>query len=487
MKKVSYLFILQYVILTVCFMSAYSQETMQERLKQHVYVLASDSLMGRKAGSEYSKKAADYITAQWKEIGITPLTGGSYIKSFQRSQNQYHNIVGIIEGNDPVLKNEYIVVGAHYDHLGNKTRNGEIVIYNGADDNASGVAAITELGRNLKATQSDLRRSVILIAFDAEEIGLYGSYEFAKNPPFNIEKIKLMLSVDMVGWHSTSGYVEYEGSKTIKNGNNFLLDSNKIPEGLNVKTKKFENSVLTATDTEGFAKKGIPTLAVTTGLKSPYHKPEDEAHLIDYEGLTLVTEHLTNVVKAASQDETFKASGKIASKHNINKKFVFVVAANIGSNSHYYTKGALDGKPQTSYSLGVNGQFNMNFFAIRPEVYYEKIGACHPQGDIFTQNITIPLNFMLQTPDFEMIGAAFFIGPYYSYRFDGKQSKKNIDFKNDFCRDEIGLNWGFDLRVAKIRYGLTVRRSFTNFTQTKNENGAYIRNRATFFNLAYLF
>jgi hypothetical protein len=464
---------------------AYSQATLDERLQQHVYTLASDSLMGRKAGSEHARKAADYIAAQWKEIGVTPLTGESY---FIPVKIYYCNLAAIIEGNDPIMKNEYIVVGAHYDHLGAKTSmRGDTVIYNGADDNASGVATVIELARNLKAIQSTLRRSVIVIAFDAEEIGLFGSNDFSSNPPFPVEKIRLMFSVDMVGWHKTSGYVEDTGAGTIKEGERLLLDNSLIPDGLHVKTKKFEKSMFTGTDTHGFANKGIPTFAVTTGLKSPYHKPGDMAHLIDYEGMALITEHLTHVVQAVSKDDSFQASGKIASKHQTAKKVVFGISVNSGSNYHYYKGGEMNGKPANAAGIGLNGQVNMKFFAIRPEVYYDYVSARHPDGKITTQSITVPLNLLLQTPPSSMSGAAIFAGPYYCYRLDGKQGGAQLDFENMFHREEIGLNMGFEMRVVKIRVGYTFRNALTNFSQTKNADGAHIRNRASYFTLSYTF
>ena len=476
-------------------MNIYGQTTLEERLRQHVYTLAADSLMGRKAGSQEAKMAAGYIASQWEEIGIAPLTGESYFLPFR--QNQYHNVAGIVEGNDPVLKNEYIVVGAHYDHLGVKSKDGEEVIYNGADDNASGVAAVIELGRNLKALQSSLRRSVILIAFDAEEVGLYGSNDFSDNPPFPAENIKLMMSLDMVGWYKESGYIKYCGSGTIKNGKQLLLNPQLIPDGLLVKTQNFERSLFTGTDTHGFASKAIPTFAVTTGLKSPYHKPEDMAHLIDYEGMALITEHLTNVVVAASQDDSFRASGRIASKHQADKKFIFGVSANYGSNYHHYTTGALDGKSKIATGIGLNGQLNMKFLAIRPEVFYEYVSARHPEGDIVTHGITVPLNLMLQTPPSMWQSIAVFAGPYYSYKFAGTQGGNKIfvdipnpwgpDLLNGFKREEIGLNWGIELKLAYLRLGYTHRIAFTDFSQTKNADGAHIRNRASYFTLGLAF
>ena len=485
MTKISLPVVWLYLFLMNCAAFVDAQTTLGERLKQHVHVLAADSLMGRKAGSEFAKKAANYIKAQWDEIGIAPLIGDSYSLPFM--QNQYHNLAGIIEGNDPVLKNEYIVVGAHYDHLGVKIRNGAEVIYNGADDNASGVAAVIELSRNLKALQPALRRSVILIAFDAEELGLYGSNDFSNNPPFPVENIKLMMSVDMVGWYKTSGYIKYYGSGTIKNGKQLLLDQYLIPDGLHVKTQNFERSMFSGTDTHGFAQKNIPTLAVTTGLKSPYHKPEDTADLIDYEGMALITEHLTNLVMAVSKDDSFKATGKIASKQKMDKRFVFGISANYGSNYHHYTAGALDGKTASAYGIGLNGQLNMNFFAIRPEVYYEYVGARRPDGDIATHGITVPLNLAVQTSPSAMQGITIFAGPYFNYKFSGKQGKDQIDFDNTFNRNETGVNLGIEMKLAYIRLGFTHRSAFTNFSQTKNADGEHIRNRASYFTLGITF
>ena len=463
-----------------------AQLGLKEKLEKHVYTLADDSLKGRKEGSVYSQKAADYIISHFKDIGIPPFNkDGSFLQPFK---DNLKNIVGILHGNDTILKDEYIVVGAHYDHLGVKTQNGEEVIYNGADDNASGIAVLIELGRILKQNQSSLKRSVILIAFDAEETGLNGSRYFVNSSGIPSEKIKLMISADMVGWYVKSGYVKYSGTGSINNGHELVLDKNLIPDGLNVTAQKFEKSIFTATDTEPFAKVGIPTLAVTTGLKSPYHKPEDDADLIDYDGMVLITEHLTNIVRTVSEDGDYSASGKIAPKHgNTMRKFSFGVSGNIGSNYHYYTDGALDGKSANSYGIGITSQLNMRSFAIRPEVYYEYRQAKHPAGKIKTHNITIPLNLVFQTTGSSMFCADVFIGGYFSHKFSGKQGRDNLDFTNTFYQNEGGLNFGFDFQFTRIRFGFASRQALSNFTRLKNGDNAHIRNRANYFTLTYIF
>jgi hypothetical protein len=460
-----------------------AQTSLKERLEKHVYILAGDSFKGRQAGSVYGRQAAEYIVNQWKEAGVAPYNAGSYFQDFS---GKYRNLIGIIEGSDSSLKNEYIVVGAHYDHLGFKV-DGDTIIYNGADDNASGVAALIELGRELSENRSLLRRSVILIAFDAEEIGLFGSRHFVNEPLVPLEKIKLMFSVDMVGWLKAGGKVEYMGTGSIRNGDGLILDAGLIPDGLHVTTKDFENSIFTATDTEPFAKKGIPTLAVTTGLKSPYHKPEDDAHLIDYDGLALITGHLKNIVLRVSQDRDFNSSGKLAKKHRSSRKMFSVgLSANIGSNCHYYSRGALNGKNATSWGAGLTSQINRGIWAIRPEIYYDRIQANHPDGKIQTDNLTLPLSLVLQTPP-APFGADVFLGGYYSYLFGGKQGKENIDFNRDFYRNEGGLTCGFGAYMGSIKFSYTARIALSHVRRNKNADNAHLYNRTSYFTLTYLF
>ena len=153
------------LLLFVCGI-ANAQSPQQERLTKHVYFLASDSLQGRGAGTIDADKAARYIVQQFEEIGVEPYFKEGFYQPFEKyGTNTYKNIVGVIPGNDPVLKDDYIIIGAHYDHLGIRDNK----IYNGADDNASGTATIIEMARILKSQQNSLKRSVIVVAFDAEE------------------------------------------------------------------------------------------------------------------------------------------------------------------------------------------------------------------------------------------------------------------------------------------------------------------------------
>jgi hypothetical protein len=130
---------------------------------------------------------------------------------------------------------------------------------------------------------------------------------------------------------------------------------------------------------------------------------------------------------------------------------------------------------------------NMGAFGIRPEAHYEYIQARHPHGRMSTHGITVPLNLLLQTSLSEINGFAVFAGPYYSYRFSGKQGNSSLDFENIYCRNEAGLNFGAELRILSIRLGVVRRQALTDFTRAKNDDGAHIRNRSVFVSLSYDF
>lgn len=453
-----------------------------ERLKEHVYTLASDSLLGRKAGSPESEKAARYIENEWREIGLASYNDSTYHHHFMK----YKNLVAVIEGQDERLKDEYILLGAHYDHIGFKVKGNDTIIYNGADDNASGAAALIEVARELLERQSELKRSVIIAAFDAEEIGLIGSTHFVKNKLFPLEDIKLMMSIDMVGWYRAKGAVIYSGVKSFKNGDAMLKSPEIVPQGLNVKTESFERNVFVATDTQPFAAKGIPTLAVTTGLKSPYHKPEDEAHLIDYEGMDLIVEHLTNLTVMLSNENDLTPTGKLAPKHRTSRDLIeLALTANIGSNSHYYTAGAVDGKLASSSGVGLGVQLNMGSFALRPELFYDWVNAKHPEGHFRTNNLTIPMNLVLQSGE-RMGSFDFFAGPYYRYRLKAKVGEQMIG-EGRFRKDEWGINYGVRVSLGPFIVGATSRSALTNLTFEPNVDGAHLRNRSAYLTLGFRF
>lgn len=468
-------------ILAICAVSVFAEESIEpvsenfietnlrERLMQHVYILASDSLRGRKAGTKYARMAADYIVSQFEEIGIEPFFDDSYLQFFGKN---FQNVVGIIRGNDPVLKNEYIVIGAHYD--GDRPIFGRI--RNAADDNASGTATLIEIGRELKRNQSNLKRSVILVAFDAHEGGVFGAAHFVDNWEQPLENIKFMISVDMIGRYERKNRVEYIGTATIKNGAEMILNPQIVPEGLNIVAKNFETH---GTDSYPFAIRRIPTLHIFTGRHSHYHTSKDEAHLIDYDGLSLITEHLINLTKAISQDEDFAPSGRFSRRHLPRRKVDFGVSINSGGNY----SGA-SSRSAYAFGAGLMSQVNFGIFAIRPEILYEHVESRHSSGLISSNNITFPLSLVLQTPELWILGGDIFFGGYYSHRFAGSQNNEAIDFNNAFNRGETGLTFGIGQMFNPFRFGFAQRIALTDFTQSSEQS---IRNRTFYATISYRF
>lgn len=168
-----------------------------ERIAMLMNYLASDDLKGRDSGSEGIEMAAKYAEDYFKAHGVAP-----YYPTYRDTLSNYkktsYNIVGLVEGSDPKLKGEYIVIGAHYDHIGIiKIENGD-TIANGANDNASGTTAVLELARYFGEKRTN-RRSLIFALFSAEEKGLLGSKHMAKRMKGNGTNLYVMLNFEMMG------------------------------------------------------------------------------------------------------------------------------------------------------------------------------------------------------------------------------------------------------------------------------------------------
>ena len=426
-------------------------QTQQDRLTRHVYTLAGDSLRGRKAGSEDAAKAAAYIVGQFEEIGIQPFFEEGWYQPFERSGNTYKNVIGVIPGNDPVLKDEYIIIGAHYDHLG--VRDGQI--YNGADDNASGTATIIEMARILKSQQSQLKRSVIVAAFDAEEIGLWGSNYLSGK--LDLSKVKLMMSIDMVGWLEKGKTLRLQGVATIKNGKHLLREEAEKMH-IDIKSKNFESSIFGATDTQSFAEKGVATIYATTGLKSPYHKPEDDPELIDYKGLDRVADYLADVTMRCATDKDFAPTGKISPIHSGKKKALEIEpTVSLVNGNIAFPKAGFDGKSRYGVNAGLMVQVNFSsHFAMETGAQYELLRAKFPdESDLFNaylpyqqQSILVPANLLLKVGgapgvDF-FVGIGGFYGRVLSARF-AEEPELSID------PNQYGINWTIGFRIGKLK------------------------------------
>lgn len=461
-----------------------SAQTQQQRLEKHLYYLASDSLRGRAAGSPDSRKAAQYIENEYRQMGLQPF-GSTYRHYFitryssirgnasplnpdsvdyyrQHDRTVYCNLVGVIEGNDPALKNEFIVIGGHYDHLG--VRNGQV--YNGADDNASGTASVTEVARQLLARRGELKRSVLICAFDAEEIGLYGSLALSNELKRlgMIGKVKMMMSIDMVGWLKQGKRLRLTGTGTLDDCAALIrqvADETALP----VSTSRFESSPFTATDTEPFASKGVPTLAVTTGLKSPYHKPGDDPELIDYPGLSRVTDFLAALtLRMASDQQPMVASGHLAPKHRDTRK-LFEVAPVIGyNNTNLHFHGSiLQPFSRIGLTTGLSTQWNLcSHFGIQADALYEFAHAYYPdQTALFSsantyrqQSVVVPVQFRALLGG-TLAGFNLGVGGFYGYRFRSTLDADGTILQTYPSQHQYGIVWSFELRMTNLSFAFT--------------------------------
>jgi hypothetical protein len=460
-------------------------QTQQERLTRHVYFLASDSLQGRDAGTIYADKAARYIVQQFEEIGVDPYYKDGFYQPFEKyGTTTFKNIVGVIPGNDPVLKDEYIIIGAHYDHLGVKNDK----IYNGADDNASGTATIIEMARILKARQSQLKRSVIVVAFDAEEDGLWGSNYLSEQ--LDLSKIKLMMSVDMVGWLHEGKTLRLHGAATVKDGKKVLQEEAKKMH-MDVTIHDFETSVFGATDTQGFAKKGVPTLYVTTGLKSPYHKPEDDAELIDYQGMDRITNYLADVTECFASQTNMQSSGKIAAIHG-GKKKAFEIGPTVALANSYiaFPKAAFNGKNRYGFDAGIATQTRLGSnMALEVKALYEYLNAKYPdESDPYAsylpyhqESVLVPVDLLFKTGGMGM-DLSLGIGGYYGYIL-----KANIKDQPDLVinPNQWGMGWSIGFQMGKVKISGERRYQLNSLFAGEGAPNARLRSGA--FNISYMF
>ncbi|MEX6687242.1 M28 family peptidase [Danxiaibacter flavus] len=220
-----------------------------------------------------------------------------------------NNIVGIIEGSDDQLKNEYIVLGAHYDHLGwggygtGSLKPDTVAIHNGADDNASGTSALLQIARELANNKSLLKRSVLIVSFSAEEEGLLGSSYFVNHLPVDQSAIKVMINMDMVGRLNAEQQLYMGGAGTFPGG---VALMKQLGEGSGLNPVVHAGGV-GGSDHVSFYRKGISAVGMHTGGHPQYHTPEDDAPLINKEGAELVCRYIYKAIESlANRTEEFK-------------------------------------------------------------------------------------------------------------------------------------------------------------------------------------
>jgi Zn-dependent M28 family amino/carboxypeptidase len=283
-------------------------------MEEDVRVLASDSLKGRETGSEGARMAADYLEQRLADLGIKPITAeGDYTQEFSfkprrdphteiefgtvtDSSLNAQNVLGLIDNGAA----RTVILGAHFDHLGmggeGSLYRGEPAIHNGADDNASGVAVLLKLAKMLKE-RPDARDNYLIVFFSGEEMGLLGSNYFAKNPALNLDQVPYMINLDMVGRLREEKTLSVSGTGTTP----------VWPQILNSLNPGFElvlsESGVGPSDHTSFYLQDIPVLHFFTGQHEDYHKPSDDAELLNYEGMDLIAGYIMDITREMEAQE----------------------------------------------------------------------------------------------------------------------------------------------------------------------------------------
>ena len=266
-------------------------------VRRHLYTLASDEMQGRKSGTEGIEKAAQYIENEFKRIGLTffqDLT--SYRQTFtftnRRSGNtiESSNIIGVLEGKSK--KDEFVIISAHYDHLGMKKSGEGDLIYNGANDDASGVTGVLALAEYYKEIGNE--RTIIFVAFTAEEMGLIGSNHFGKG--IDAEKFVAGINLEMIGktpsfGPNTAWLTGFERSDFGK-----IIQKNLQGTGYQLfpdPYKKF--NLFFRSDNASLARLGVPSHTFSTtpiDVDKDYHQVSDEAETLN---MTVITQTIQAV------------------------------------------------------------------------------------------------------------------------------------------------------------------------------------------------
>lgn len=271
----------------------YANTITTKDVKKHIFTLASDEFEGRETGEKGQKYAANYLANQYSKFGVKEHLENNYFQTVPKSvlinkkrgyaaKNDSENVIAFIEGTEK--PDEILVISSHYDHNGIK--NG--VVYNGADDNASGTTAVLEIAQAFAQAKKDghgPKRSIMFINFTGEEKGLLGSKYFASNPIVPFSKIVANLNIDMIGrigkeHPNDTNYVYVIGADRLstelhninEKANNMYT---KMDLDYTYNEKDDPNRFYFRSDHYNFAKNGVPIIFYFNGVHVDYHKPTD--------------------------------------------------------------------------------------------------------------------------------------------------------------------------------------------------------------------
>jgi hypothetical protein len=312
--------------------AAQARPSTPARVRELLTALAHDSMQGRATGTPGAARAAQYLVRQFQALGLTPLGDNRTFlqrvpltrdsvtgRNGQRRERivlrkgfadfdsvpaarriEAWNVIGFIQGTDPALRDEHILVDAHYDHEGiGRPVNGDS-IYNGADDDASGSVTVLEIARQFK--EAPPKRSVVFMLGTAEEVGLLGAEWYIRQPALPLEKMAANLEIEMIGRPDSlaggpgkawlTGFERSNmGEQLAKNGIAIVAD------------KRPEQDFFMRSDNFAFARRGIVAHTLSSfNLHRDYHQPSDDVAHVDFD-------HMTAVVNAAAKAARILSDG----------------------------------------------------------------------------------------------------------------------------------------------------------------------------------
>ena len=284
-----------------------SAQYSKEKQAEYVKTLASDEMEGRMFATEGGKKAADYIAAQFKENNLKPCVGSSYLIPFEHKGKTGYNVCGIQQGKS----DEIVAFGGHFDHVGNNGK-GEDKIFNGADDNASGTSVVMALSDYFKNKKP--AKSLMYVAFDAEEIGLIGSGKLVENEEFAayLPKMEVLYNLEMLGTISAFGKGKVYMTGSDRSDLKDLINKNSCKSFQVSDDPYLEQNLFMRSDNVHFFKKGVVSHALSTvnmETQKHYHQPSDEFAVIDVDNLSKITKGLgraTNKMMKKNSKPTYK-------------------------------------------------------------------------------------------------------------------------------------------------------------------------------------
>ncbi|HEX3006636.1 MAG TPA: M20/M25/M40 family metallo-hydrolase, partial [Bacteroidales bacterium] len=253
------------------------------------------------------------IARDFKPIVFNTTSKAEVSSEILKIKAKTKNIIGFVNSTNANAQG-YVVVGAHYDHLGMGGQGSAsriqdtVAIHNGADDNASGVSVMLELAAKFVHEKDKLKYNLIFVAFGAEEMGIVGSKYFVEHPPVALQSVKAMVNLDMVGRLKEDTLLQVNGTGTSKEANDIINDINK-----NYSFKlRMASEGYGPSDHAAFYAKNIPVFFITTGAHMDYHTPSDDREKINYEGMqkvTLFTKDLVENLAFSEPKLTFQEAG----------------------------------------------------------------------------------------------------------------------------------------------------------------------------------